>query len=184
MVTMLRPGQEMLYKNQRGLIQKRIKMKLPFLSTALKVIARNMHTKFGAIWTYGDKVTLRTINARYKNQSKGTNSKTEHGEVTVLVHCTLSHCHLPETCTPSLESFGSTVTGLRSGQENPDDAADDSATADKSNAYKAICHLVRRHKNSLIQNLRTPVNPEQERTTQVASPPVLHHRVTEERAHL
>ena len=49
MVTMLRPGQEMLYKNQRGLIQKRIKMKLPFLSTALKVIARNMHTKFGAI---------------------------------------------------------------------------------------------------------------------------------------
>ena len=49
MVTMLRPRQEMLYKNQRGLIQKRIKMKLPFLSTALKVIARNMHTKFGAI---------------------------------------------------------------------------------------------------------------------------------------
>ena len=28
--------------------------------TALRVIARNMHTNFWVIWTYGDKVTLRT----------------------------------------------------------------------------------------------------------------------------
>jgi len=28
----------------------------------------------------------------YENQSKGNNSKTEQGRVTVLVHCTLSHC--------------------------------------------------------------------------------------------
>ena len=28
----------------------------------------------------------------YKNQSKGNNSKTEQGRVTILVHCTLSHC--------------------------------------------------------------------------------------------
>jgi len=28
----------------------------------------------------------------YKNQSKGNNLKTKQGRVTVLVHCTLSHC--------------------------------------------------------------------------------------------
>jgi hypothetical protein len=46
---LLRSGQEMLYKNQRGLIQTRNKVELRFLCTALQVIARNMHTSFGVI---------------------------------------------------------------------------------------------------------------------------------------
>ena len=49
--------------NQRAIIQKRNKVELWFLSTALRVIAINMHTKFEVIWTYGDKVMLRTRNA-------------------------------------------------------------------------------------------------------------------------
>ena len=40
--------------NQRGIIQKRNKVELRFLCTALWVIAKNMHTKFGMIWTYSD----------------------------------------------------------------------------------------------------------------------------------
>jgi len=64
MVTKLCFGQEMLYKiNQRDLNQKRKKVELRFLCTALRVIARNMHTKYGVILTYGDKVMLRTRNA-------------------------------------------------------------------------------------------------------------------------
>ena len=64
MVTKLCTGQEMLYKiNQRGIIQKRNKVELWFLCTALRVVARNMHTKYGVIQTYGDKVMLRTRNA-------------------------------------------------------------------------------------------------------------------------
>ena len=60
MMTKLRSGQKMLYKiNQRGIIKNRNKVELRFLCTALRVIARNMHTKFGVIWTYDDKVTLR-----------------------------------------------------------------------------------------------------------------------------
>ena len=58
---MLRPGQK---------IQKRNKVDLSFLCTAIPVIARHMHTKFGVIWTYDDKGLLRTRNALY-NQSKG-----------------------------------------------------------------------------------------------------------------
>ena len=54
----------MLYKiNQRRIIQNRNKGKLQFLCTALQVIARNMHTKYEVIRTYGDKVMLRTRNA-------------------------------------------------------------------------------------------------------------------------
>jgi len=54
----------MLYKiNQRGIIQKRNKVELRFLCTALQVIARNMHTKHGVIRTYGDKVMHWTRNA-------------------------------------------------------------------------------------------------------------------------
>jgi len=54
----------MLYKiNQREIIQKRNKVDSRFLCTALRVIARNMHTKHGAIQTYGDKVMLWTRNA-------------------------------------------------------------------------------------------------------------------------
>jgi len=52
MVTKLRSGQAMLYKNQRGIIQNRNMVKLRLLCTALRVIARNMQTKFGVIWTY------------------------------------------------------------------------------------------------------------------------------------
>jgi len=53
----------MLYKiNQREKIQQGIKVELQFLRTALWVIARSMHTKFGFIWTYDDKVTLQTRN--------------------------------------------------------------------------------------------------------------------------
>jgi len=64
MVTKLCFGQEILLKfNQRGFIQKRNKVEKRFLCTALRVIARNMHTKYGAIQTYGDKVMLRTRNA-------------------------------------------------------------------------------------------------------------------------
>jgi len=64
MMTKLRSGQKMLYKiNQRGIIKNRNKVELRFLCTALRVIARNMHTQFGVIWTYDDKVTLRTRKA-------------------------------------------------------------------------------------------------------------------------
>jgi len=64
MVTQLCSGQEMLYKiNQKAIINKRNKVELRFLCPALWDIARNMHTKFGVIWTYNDKVTLRTRNA-------------------------------------------------------------------------------------------------------------------------
>jgi len=64
MVTKLCSGQEMLYKiNQRGIIKKRNNVELWFLCIALNVIARNMHTKYGVIRTYGDKVMFRTRNA-------------------------------------------------------------------------------------------------------------------------
>jgi len=64
MVTKLCSGQEMLYKiNQKKIIKKRNKVELQFLSTALRVIARNMHTKHGVIRTYSDKFMLRTRNA-------------------------------------------------------------------------------------------------------------------------
>jgi len=54
----------MLYKiNTRGIIQNLNKVELKFLCTALLVIVRNMHNKFRVIWTYGDKVMLRTRNA-------------------------------------------------------------------------------------------------------------------------
>jgi len=56
-----RSGQEMLHKiNQKEIIEKRKKVELRILCTALQVIARNVHTKFGVIRTYDDKVTLRT----------------------------------------------------------------------------------------------------------------------------
>ena len=44
----------MLYKiNQRGIIKKRNKVELwLLLCIALRVIARNMHTEYGVIWTY------------------------------------------------------------------------------------------------------------------------------------
>jgi len=54
----------MLYKiNQRGIIKKRNNVEFQFLCTALYVIARNMHTKYGVIWTYGEKVMRRKRNA-------------------------------------------------------------------------------------------------------------------------
>jgi len=54
----------MFYKiNQRELIKKRNYVELEFLCTALRVISRSMHTKFGVIWTYDDIVTLRTRKA-------------------------------------------------------------------------------------------------------------------------
>jgi len=63
-VTKVWSGQEMLYKiNPRGILKKRNKVELRFLCTALQVIARNMHTKYGVIRTYGDKVMLRKRNA-------------------------------------------------------------------------------------------------------------------------
>jgi len=49
MMTMLHSGQEMLFKNQKCLIYKQNKVELQFLCTTLKVIAINMHTKFGVI---------------------------------------------------------------------------------------------------------------------------------------
>ena len=49
---MLRSGQEMLYKNnQRETISKQNKVELRILCTAIPVFVRNMHTKFGIIWT-------------------------------------------------------------------------------------------------------------------------------------
>ena len=57
MVTKLCSGQYMLHKiNQRGIIQKRNKGELRFLFTALRVIARSMHTNVGIIWTYDAKL--------------------------------------------------------------------------------------------------------------------------------
>jgi len=44
-------------------IKKRNKVELRFLCIALWVIARNMDTKYGVIWTYGEKVMLRPRNA-------------------------------------------------------------------------------------------------------------------------
>jgi hypothetical protein len=71
MVTKLRSGQDMLYKNQsKGIIKKRNKVELRFLCTALWVIARNMHTKFGVIWTYVDKVRLRTRKSGRRRQRR------------------------------------------------------------------------------------------------------------------
>ena len=64
MVTNLHSGQEMVYKNQsKGNNSKRNKVELKLLCTALRVIARKMHTKFGVIWTYGEKLMLRIRNA-------------------------------------------------------------------------------------------------------------------------
>jgi len=64
MVTKLSSGQELLNKtNERGILQKQNNVELRFLCIVLSVIAGNMHDKFGVIWTYGDKVTLRTRNA-------------------------------------------------------------------------------------------------------------------------
>jgi len=60
MVIKLRYGQEMLYKTQRGIVQKWNKEELRFLCSALRFIARNMHTKYGVIRTYGNKVMLWT----------------------------------------------------------------------------------------------------------------------------
>jgi len=72
MMTKLRSRQEMLYKiNQRGIIQKQNKVELRFLCNALQVIARSMHTTFGVIWTYDDKVTLRTRKARRRGRGHG-----------------------------------------------------------------------------------------------------------------
>jgi len=62
-MTKLCSGQEISIKiNQRGVIHKRNKV-VTVLCTALQMIARNMHTKFEVILTYGDKVTLQTRNA-------------------------------------------------------------------------------------------------------------------------
>jgi len=64
MVTKLCSGQEMLYKiDKREIIQKPNKEELRCLCTALRVIARNMHTKHGVIRTYGAKVMLWARNA-------------------------------------------------------------------------------------------------------------------------
>ena len=100
-----------------------------------------MHTKYGVIQTYDDKVMLRTRNA-LKNQSKGNNSKTEQERVTVFVHYTslpetwwqsyaldkkYKSAHfesLPEACIPSLESFGLIMTKVHSRQGMRDDADD------------------------------------------------------------
>ena len=61
----------MLHKiSQRGIIQKRNKVELRFLCIALWVIAKSMQTKFGVIWTYADKVTLRTRKAGHRRQLK------------------------------------------------------------------------------------------------------------------
>ena len=46
--------------NQREIIQKRNIVELRLLCTALRVIARNMHIKFGMIWTHSDQNMLRT----------------------------------------------------------------------------------------------------------------------------
>ena len=67
MVTKLCSGQEMLYKiNQKGNNSKTEQGRftvLVHLYTALRVVARNMHTKYGVIRTYGDKVMLWIRNA-------------------------------------------------------------------------------------------------------------------------
>jgi len=71
MVTKLCSEQEMLYKiNPVGKIKKRNKVELRFLCTALQVIARSIHTKFGVIWTYDEKVTLRTRKARRQRRRR------------------------------------------------------------------------------------------------------------------
>jgi len=63
----------------------------------------------------------------YKTQSKGNNSKRNNVE---LSSCALHFKPLPETCIPSLESFGPMMTKLCSGQEKQDDADDVTAAAD------------------------------------------------------
>jgi len=73
-----------------GIIWNLNNVELWFVYTALRVIARNMHTKFGVIWTYGDKVKLQTKNAQWKT-IKGEQFKLEQCRVKVLVHCTSSY---------------------------------------------------------------------------------------------
>ena len=59
MVSLLRPGQKCSEKIKGFLSKKHSNAELRFLCTAPRVIARNMHTTFGVIWIYGDKITLR-----------------------------------------------------------------------------------------------------------------------------
>ena len=64
----------------------------------------------------------------------------------ILFHwnrCVAWHCI--ETCIPSLEWFGPTVTKLCSGQGNPDTA--DAATADESNPYMSPFKATQKHIN-------------------------------------
>ena len=48
--------------SRQEIIQKRNAVELQLLCTALRDIARSMHTKLGVIWINGDKVMLRTRN--------------------------------------------------------------------------------------------------------------------------
>jgi len=65
-------GLEMLYKiNQRGIILKRNKVDYGSCAMHFRIIARSMHTMFGVIWTYDDKVTLRTKKTRRRRRRRG-----------------------------------------------------------------------------------------------------------------
>ena len=72
MITKLCSGLEMLYKiNQRGIILKRNKVDYGSCAMHFRIIARSMHTMFGVIWTYDDKVTLRTKKTRRRRRRRG-----------------------------------------------------------------------------------------------------------------
>jgi len=72
---------------QRGIIWKLNKVELWY--TALRVIARNMHKKFGVNWTMMTKL-CHGQDILYKNQSKGNNEKWSKVELWLL--CTALHC--------------------------------------------------------------------------------------------
>jgi len=136
-------GEKMLYKiNQREIIQQWNNVELRFLRIALRIIARSMHTKFGVIWPFDDKVTLRTRNGLY-NQSKGNNYKTEQCGNTVFVHIE----SLPEACIPSLESFGPMVT-RKAGRRGHGRR--------RRRPVIPICRLFRRHKKQRLLIQRIP----------------------------
>ena len=89
---------------------------------------------------FNNNASLGSINA-------GLNMSVKN-ELEILFHwnrCVAWHCI--ETCIPSLEWFGPTVTKLCSGQGNPDADADtaDAVTADRSNPYMSPLQATQKH---------------------------------------
>jgi len=142
MVTKLCSGQDMLYKiNQRGIIQKQNKS---YGSCALH-FASLPETCIPSIKSFEPLVTKLCSGQEmfYKINQRGIIKKQNKS----YSSCALHFASLPETCIPSLESFGPMMTKLRSGQGKRDDAdadtdADTDADADASDQSNSFRLLV------------------------------------------